>query len=342
MDLLQFFKKKPHSKNNLTSQSSSSSNLLHTISITNRRESKEEFISKLEQHLNSKLQKGEKNYFVKLILCDKKHASARYKHPYIEIRLSKYSSKKILQEHSELLISKLSNKLHKKQSQFGAHSHKNSTHECIKSIQRGYFYVANCRVNLLLNSTKTIVKIEKNKNYEAYNQINNGNEIKNVTLSLPNIDIIVNIFSLQDNIDIYIQNLKQEDISKFKKIEQQIAKCLCSYFKIFIEKKVRELNSKTLKSPLNKISFNYVHSKWGHCTSKNDIMLHISLLNSNLNVFEYVIYHELAHTIEKNHSQAYWKICNSLTPHTKYSRNYLKNSPPILFMEYPNLEIKLY
>lgn len=341
MDLLQFFKKKSSYKNsNLISQNSSPSNSLYSISTGNKRESKEEFISKLEQFLNTKLQEQDNQFLVKLILCDKKHSSARYKHPFIEVRLSKHSSKKILQEHSELLISKLSKKLIKKQSQLNSISHKNSTHEFIKSIQRGYFYVANYKINLILNNTRTVVKIEENKNYEnCLNTNSNSSELKNVTISIPKIDITSNLFLSKDNIHIFIKKLEEETILKLKKIEQQVAKCLCLYFEKQIADIIRKLNSKTLNSSLRNISLNYVQSKWGHCTSKNDIMIHVSLLNSQLKVFEYVIYHELAHTIEKNHSQKYWKVCNSLTPNTKYAREYLKNSPPVLFIEHPNLEI---
>ncbi|MFT4244512.1 MAG: YgjP-like metallopeptidase domain-containing protein [Candidatus Woesearchaeota archaeon] len=349
MDLLEFLKKKSshsqsYSQNDLIINNSSY-NPLHSLSTSYKKESKEEFILKLEQDLNFKMQKKEHfDFLVKLMLCDKKHSSARYKHPFIEIRLSKYNSKKILEDHSKFLISKLLNKLDLKKSKFPSISHKNSTHEFIKSIQRGYFYVANYKINLVVNSTKTVIKIEKNTNRKYFNELDkeSNEKLNEITVSLPNINRIKNIFLLKDNSEIYIQNLKGEELSLLKKVEHQVAKCLCSYFQKFIQDKVIELNLKTLKSPLNEISLNYVHSKWGHCTSKNDIMLHISLLNSNLNVFEYVIYHELAHTIEKNHSQTYWKICNSLTPHTIDARNYLKNSPPILFMEHPNLEIKLY
>ncbi|MCH8520263.1 MAG: M48 family metallopeptidase [Nanoarchaeota archaeon] len=356
MSLLNFFSKKNTPfEDSPSSISKDTSRIISNNNNNLRLNSKKEFVKELENKLNKKLQLESLNknikqentinnkILVKLMLCDKKNSSARYKHPYIELRLPKHVSKKILEEHSNTLVVKLYDKINKKNQKPNV-VYKNSTQELLNSIQRGYFYIESFRVNLILNKTKTITKVE-NDNFSQ----------KIITISLPKIELVQNLFnsnnynysensnyyncSFQSNSEkILINEYDELEIKKIKKIEQQIAKILCVYFKELVEVKVNSLNLTTLQSTLKSIDLNYVNSKWGHCSSKNDIMIHISLLNAPKEVFEYVIYHELAHTIHKNHSSSYWRVCNSLTPYTKHSKSYLKNSPPILFNEHPNTQ----
>lgn len=47
-------------------------------------------------------------------------------------------------------------------------------------------------------------------------------------------------------------------------------------------------------------------SRWGSCSSQNNINLNIHLLNLPAHLRDYVILHELAHTEHKNHSKHFW------------------------------------
>lgn len=238
------------------------------------------------------------NFELKIIYSDKKHSSGRIKSNCIELRISKNISKKLQYEHIKNLVEKLSLKIEKNPN---VAYQKDKIEYFLKAIEQSFFYLNKEKINIIKNSTKTIIKKE------------NLNEKNEIVISIPN------------------KNYSILNKKEIEHIEKKTAKLLCLIFQNKLQTLVYELNNKTLQSQLKDISFNYVTSKWGHCTGKNDIMLHIALLNTPKWVFEYVILHELAHTIHKNHSSKFWELCHSLTPHTKASKIYLKQTPPIIW-----------
>lgn len=64
----------------------------------------------------------------------------------------------------------------------------------------------------------------------------------------------------------------------------------------------------------NNVAIKNMKSRWGSCTGRNNINLTIHLMRLPDHLIDYVLLHELAHTIVKNHSKKYWetleKICH--------------------------------
>jgi len=56
----------------------------------------------------------------------------------------------------------------------------------------------------------------------------------------------------------------------------------------------------------NKSTIRNQKTRWGSCSSKNNINLNVQLINLPHQLIDYVILHELTHTIVKNHSVLFW------------------------------------
>ncbi len=55
-------------------------------------------------------------------------------------------------------------------------------------------------------------------------------------------------------------------------------------------------------------------ARWGSCSSRNDLSLNARLLFCPPRACDYVIVHELVHTIHRNHSSAFWEKVAELMP----------------------------
>ena len=66
--------------------------------------------------------------------------------------------------------------------------------------------------------------------------------------------------------------------------------------------------AKTHHFGYNKVSIRNQKSRWGSCSGQNNISLNQRLYFLPESLRDYVLLHELAHTLEKNHSPAFWEI----------------------------------
>ncbi len=72
------------------------------------------------------------------------------------------------------------------------------------------------------------------------------------------------------------------------------------------------------------LSFRNNISNWGSCSTDDRISLNIKLMKLPDELIDYVILHELCHTVEKNHSAAFWKLVKEVCPDAEARRKQLR------------------
>ena len=75
---------------------------------------------------------------------------------------------------------------------------------------------------------------------------------------------------------------------------------------------------------VNQVRIKNQKTMWGSCSSKNNINLNYLLLMAPMKVIDYVIIHELVHTIHRNHSIELWSSVESIMPDYKEHKLWLK------------------
>lgn len=83
--------------------------------------------------------------------------------------------------------------------------------------------------------------------------------------------------------------------------------------------------SKSLELPYSSSRYAFMKSRWGSCRSNKTITLNYHLLDLPDEQIDYVICHELAHTVHLNHSKEFWELMSKICPDYINLRKIVKN-----------------
>lgn len=132
-------------------------------------------------------------------------------------------------------------------------------------------------------------------------------KIKKNTKQVVELKLTENTFEISLPMDWEIESeLSQNKIREF------ITKVLREEAKIYLPQRTMEFSEK-FNFNVNRIFIKNAKTRWGSCSSKNNINLNLHLLRLPQKLIDYVILHELSHTVHHNHSKEFWKLLNQVT-----------------------------
>jgi len=106
----------------------------------------------------------------------------------------------------------------------------------------------------------------------------------------------------------------------FLKIQKQTAQLSPEIDETALRQKAQSVLPAQLAKLAGLYGFNYSsvkirksRTRWGSCSSKKIINLSFYLLLLPEHLIEYVLLHELCHTVQMNHSPAFWRLLDKCT-----------------------------
>ena len=91
-----------------------------------------------------------------------------------------------------------------------------------------------------------------------------------------------------------------------------------------------DLYSKITGWKFESLTLSNAKRQWGVCDNRHRIKLNWRLIMAPLDIIDYVVIHELAHTIQPNHSKKFWIEVEKIMPNYILKRKWLKENSKYL------------
>ncbi len=135
--------------------------------------------------------------------------------------------------------------------------------------------------------------------------------------ALKNLDEIKRIINNREQKNYFLDGIEF-------RVKEEFRKYLRKKAKEFLPKRLEEI-AQQFGYKYNKVALKFMKSRWGSCSFKNNINLNISLMTLENELIDYVLLHELVHTVEKNHSETFWARVLTHMPDARVRRRALKS-----------------
>lgn len=94
--------------------------------------------------------------------------------------------------------------------------------------------------------------------------------------------------------------------------------------KIYLPKRLKELAEKHGFNYRN-VTIKNTKTRWGSCSSTNNINLNLHLMRVPEHLIDYVLLHELVHTVVKNHGEKFWLLLEQVYPNARKADKEMNN-----------------
>lgn len=182
------------------------------------------------------------------------------------------------------------------------------------ALDKKYNWLLKNREELLKKSQKKIIrKYISGEKYFYLGKEYNLKIIKDIYLK----KVQVNIWD--ENIIIYCKNSNSDEIRRilekwYRNKTLEIAKERIKFYIQFFDKEPLEIKVKEQKK------------RWASCTYDNKILINWRCSMAPINIFDYVIVHEMCHMDVKNHSKEFWNRVKEIIPDYKVRDKWLKEN----------------
>jgi predicted metal-dependent hydrolase len=95
--------------------------------------------------------------------------------------------------------------------------------------------------------------------------------------------------------------------------------------KAVLQERVNVLAQRNSLSPA-KVRISSARTRWGSCSGSGSLSFTWRLVMAPIEVVDYVVIHELAHLIERNHSSKFWEQVERMMPDYRTHREWLKKN----------------
>jgi predicted metal-dependent hydrolase len=104
-----------------------------------------------------------------------------------------------------------------------------------------------------------------------------------------------------------------------------LRKWLVKRSRLFLEPKLARLSA-NYAMPYKKFCVRLQKTRWGSCSARGNISLNAKLAFLPGGLVDYVLFHELCHTIHMNHSRSFWDLMERKLPGSLALRNDLRKA----------------